>query len=138
MFRTKMQVSMNTFSEVCDNFGLTISTKKTEVMYQSAPRTPYHEPTIIVKGQKLQAVEQFFYLGSTLSSTVNIEAEINIRLAKASSAFGRIRSNVWERRSISTTTKLKVYSAVVVTTLMFACESWTVYQRHARQLNYFT
>ncbi len=34
-------------------------------------------------------------------------------------------------------TKLKVYSAVVLTTLLFACEAWTVYQRHDRQLNHF-
>ena len=106
-------------------------------MYQPAPRTPYHESTITVKGQKLQAVEQFTYLGSTLSRAVNIDAEVNNRLAKASSAFGRLRTNVWERRGISITTKLKVFSAVVITTLLFASESWTIYQRHARQLNQF-
>ena len=133
----EMQVSMDKFSAACDNFGLTISTKKTEVMHQPIPRTPYHEPTIMVKGQKLQAVEQFTYLGSTLSRAVNIDAEVNNRLAKASSAFGRLRTNVWERRGISSSTKLKVYSAVVLTTLLFACESWTVYRRHARQLNRF-
>ena len=35
----------------CDNFGLTISTKKTEVMYQPAPGKPYQESHITVKGQ---------------------------------------------------------------------------------------
>jgi len=134
---TEMQVSMDKFSAACDNFGLTISTKKTEVMYQPSPSTPYQEPAIMVKGQKLQAVDQFTYLGSTLSRAVNIDAEVSNRLAKASSAYGRLRINVWDRRGISTTTKLKVYSAVVLTALLFACESWTVYQRHARQLNHF-
>ena len=32
-----MQQCTNKFSEACDNFGLTINTKKTEVMYQSPP-----------------------------------------------------------------------------------------------------
>ncbi len=68
---------------------------------------------------------------------MNIDAEVNNRLAKESYAFGRLRTNVGERRGISITTKLKVYSAVVLTTLLFACESWTVYQRNARQLNHF-
>ena len=36
-----MQREMDCFSKACDNFGLTISTKKTEVMYQSAPGKPY-------------------------------------------------------------------------------------------------
>jgi len=134
---SEMQSSMDSFSEACDNFGLTISTKKTEVMHQPKPHELYQEPTILVNGQKLQAVDQFTYLGSTLSRVVNIDAEVNNRIAKASSAFGRLRTNVWERRGIKTSTKLKVYSAVVLTTLLFACESWTVYQRHARQLNHF-
>ncbi len=34
-------------------------------------------------------------------------------------------------------TKLKVYRAVVLPTLLYTCETWTVYQRHARMLNHF-
>ena len=34
-------------------------------------------------------------------------------------------------------TKLKVYKAVVLPTLLYACETWTVYQRHAKKLNHF-
>ncbi len=33
----EMQAEMDSFSTACNNFGLTISTKKTEVMYQPAP-----------------------------------------------------------------------------------------------------
>ena len=126
-----MQHEMNCLSEACNNFGLTISTKKTEVLYQPAPGKPYHEPDITVNGQKLQAVDKFTYLGSTLSRAVNIDAEINNRVAKASAAFGRLRENVWERRGLSLTTKLKVYRAVVLTTLLYACETWTVYSRRS-------
>ena len=34
-------------------------------------------------------------------------------------------------------TKLKVYRSVVLPTLLYACETWTVYQRHAKRLNHF-
>ena len=133
----EMQHELDCFSSACDNFGLTISTTKTEVMYQTAPGKPYHEPCITVKGHKLQAVDSFTYLGSTLSREFNIDVEVNNRIAKASAAFGRLRKNVWERRGLSTSTKLKVYRAVVLTTLLHACETWTVYNRHAKQLNHF-
>ncbi|KAJ8041271.1 hypothetical protein HOLleu_12042 [Holothuria leucospilota] len=86
---------------------------------------------------KLQTVDQFTYQGSTFTTAINIDAEVNNRTAKASSAFGRLREKVWERRGISTTTKLKVYKAVVLTTLHYACENLTVYRRHANQLNHF-
>ena len=77
-----MQHEMDCLSGACDNFGLTISTKKTEVMYQPAPGNPYQEPHISVKGQKLQAVDNFTYLGSTLSRAVNIVTEITTGLLK--------------------------------------------------------
>ena len=34
-------------------------------------------------------------------------------------------------------TKLNVYRSVVLPTLLYACETWTVYQRHAKRLNHF-
>ena len=77
------------------------------------------------------------YLGSTLSREANIDVEVNNRLSKASSAFGRLRKKVWERRGISQDTKLKVYMDMVLTVLPYACETWTVYSRHARKLNHF-
>ena len=77
------------------------------------------------------------YLGSTLSRAVHIDDEVTARAAKASVAFGRLHTNVWERNGIRLDTKLKVYKAVVLSTLLNACETWTVYQRHAKKLNHF-
>ena len=133
----KMQGAVDRMSKACDNFQLTISTKKTEVVHQPAPGKPYSEPTITVNGQKLQVVDKFTYLGSTLSRAVHIDDEVTARTAKASVAFGRLRTNVWEGNGIRLDTKLKVYKAVVLPTLLYACETWTVYQRHAKKLNHF-
>ncbi len=62
-----MQGSFDRFSDACNNFGLAISTKKREVLYQPAPGKAYIEPNIITNGQRLNAVQKFTYLGSTLS-----------------------------------------------------------------------
>ena len=133
----KMQGAVDRMTQACDNFQLTISTKKTEVVHQPAPGKPYSEPTITVNGQKIQVVDKFTYLGSTLFRAVHIDDEVTARTAKASVAFGRRRTNVWERNGIRLDTKLKVYKAVVLPTLLYACETWTVYQRHAKKLNHF-
>ena len=132
-----MQGAVDRLSKAYDNFQLTISTNKTEVVHQPAPGEPYGEPTITVNGQKLQAVDKFTNLGSTLSRAVHIDDEVTARTAKASAAFGRLRTNVWERNGIRLDTKLKVYKAVVLPTLLYACETWTVSQRHAKKLNHF-
>ena len=44
--------------------------------------------------QTFHAVETFTYLGSTPSRNANIDAEINNRISKASSAFGGLWENV--------------------------------------------
>ena len=106
-------------------------------MHQPANGKPYIEPDITINGQRLNVVEKFTYLGSTLSRCVAIDDEINSRLAKASAAFGRLNKNVWDRRGITTQTKIKVYKAVVLTTLLYGCETWTVYKRHSKKLNHF-
>ncbi|XP_053472146.1 uncharacterized protein LOC128602404 isoform X1 [Ictalurus furcatus] len=77
------------------------------------------------------------HLGSTLSQNATIDDEVNVRIARASSAFGRLYAMVWNRRGITIQTELKVYRAVVLPTLLYACETWTGYQRHARKLNHF-
>ena len=75
--------SVNHFSRACDNLGFTISTKRTEVMHQPAPRKMYHEPHIFVNDEPLKAADSFTYLGSTLSREANIDVEVNNRLSKA-------------------------------------------------------
>ena len=80
----KMQKDVDQVSDSCDSYDLTISIKKTEVVYQPAPGKPYKEPTITVKGQRLQVVDKFTYLGSTLSRVVHTDDEVNARIAKAS------------------------------------------------------
>ena len=63
----KMQKGVDQVSDSCDSYDLTISIKKTEVVYQPAPGKPYKESTITVKGQRLQVVDKLTYLGSTFS-----------------------------------------------------------------------
>ena len=133
----KMQKGVDQVSDSCNSYDLTISIKKTEVVYQPAPGKPYKEPTITVKGQRLQVVDKFTYLGSTLSRVVHIDDEVNARIAKASAAFSRLCGSIRDRSGIRLDTKLKVYRSVVLPTLLHACEIWTVYQRHAKRLNHF-
>ena len=82
-------------------------------------------------------VDKFTYLGSTLSRVVHIDDKVNARIVKASAAFGRLRGSIWDQSGIRLATKLKVYRSVELPTPLYACETWTVYQRHAKRLNHF-
>ena len=84
---------MDLCAKACNDFGLTISTKKTEVLHQPPPSAPYIEPNITVNGQRLEVAEKIIYLGSTLSRAVDIDKEVAYRIAKARAAFSRLRDN---------------------------------------------
>ena len=98
-------------------FNSQLAHKKPEVVHQPAPGKPYSEPTITVNGQKLHSPIR----------AVHIDGEVIARNAKASVAFGRLRPNVWERNGIRLDTKLKLYKAVVLPTLLYACDTLAVY-----------
>ncbi|BHF69943.1 hypothetical protein SprV_0301299000 [Sparganum proliferum] len=102
----EMQRSMDLFSAACENFGLVINTQKTVVMHQLPPpntATPPNAPPplqISVNGTQLLVVENFPYLGSTLSRSTKIDDEVANRISKASQTFGRLQSTVWNRHGL--------------------------------------
>ena len=133
-----LQELASCLSEAAKAFGLTISLRKTEVMLQPAPGlTPPPEPSIVIEGTKLNNVECFTYLGSTLISTGSMDREVSNRLAKAGASFGRLWTRVWRERGIKLPTKLAVYRAVVMTSLLYGCETWALYRKQLKTLDQF-
>ena len=45
--------------------------------------------------------------------------DVENSIAKASSSFGRLQKRVWKNHSLRIETKIKVYRAVVMTTLLY-------------------
>ena len=76
----ELQCLMNHFVSACNSFSLKINLKKTVVMYDSAPGSPYIERIIFVEGNKLDVVYSFIYLGSTLSEGCSLDREISFRI----------------------------------------------------------
>lgn len=138
------------FSAACKAFGLTISIKKTEVIHQPPPtpkqvqgvkqNQPVHnfpETPIQVDGKNLKYVKMFTYLGGVVNSSASLDNEIINRISRASGAFGKLSTRLWNDRGISLKTKIEVYRAVVITTLLYASESWTPYRKQIEQLDVF-
>ena len=63
--------------------------------------------------------------------------DVDNRLAKASSAFGRLQRRIWQNHSLRLSTKLQVYRAVVVTTLLCRSESRSLYRKQIQLLEQF-
>ena len=104
----------NRFSDAVKNFGLTISLKETEVLYQPPPRVAYSPPHISIDGTNLNEVEHFTYLGSVIPNDATVSKDLNNRLSKASSSFGKLSKRIWQSHSLRLSTKIQVYRAFVV------------------------
>jgi hypothetical protein len=66
-----------------------------------------------------------------------MEDEINFRLQKATCAYGRLRKRVFENNNIALHTKVAVYNAIVLSSLLYSCETWTLYRHQQRKLENF-
>ena len=91
----------------------------------------------MVDGNKLNSVLEFTYLGSTISSNGRIDDEIQRSVAKASVYFGRLRWRLWNNHHVSMRVKGKTYRAIVLSTLLYGAEAWTVYRRQVKKLYAF-
>ena len=132
-----LQLVVNKFAEASRLFGLTISLGKTEVLMQPAPGSTTRSPSISIDGSELNNVDHFKYLGSIISNDGTLDKEINTRICKASQALGRLRVRVLNQHNIHKSTKLKVYKAIVLTTLLYGSETWTLHKKHLKQLEVF-
>ncbi|XP_050707960.1 uncharacterized protein LOC126993145 [Eriocheir sinensis] len=126
-----LQQLMIRFNEACDDFGLTISLKKTQVMGQDVDQPP----DIRIADHRLDVVHDFVYLGSTISDSLSLDAELNRRIGKAATTMSRLTKRVWSNNKLSEHTKIQVYRACVVSTLLYGSESWTLRARQERKLN---
>ena len=129
----ELQSLMDCFSQTCKDFGLTISLKKTNVLGQDTEAPP----VITIDDYELDAVSQFTYLGSTITDNLSVDAEIDKRIGKAASTLARLTARVWSSPKLSVKTKMAVYNACVISTLLYGSETWTMYAGQERRLNSF-
>ena len=132
-----LQYIVNCFSDAAKNFGLTISLKKTEVLYQPPPCEAYIPPHISIDGTNLNAMEHFAYLGSFFSNDATASKNLDNHLSKASSSFGRLSKRVWQIHSLCLSMKIQVYTAIVIPTLLYGAETWVLYRNQVKLLGQF-
>lgn len=128
-----LQKLIDRFADACSEFGLTISIKKTKIMCQDVTTSP----SISIGDSTLDVVDNFTYLGSNISNSLSLDKELDSRIGKASAAMARLSKRVWENSKLTIKTKILVYQACVLSTLLYGSESWTPYARQERRLNTF-
>ena len=129
-----LQNTLDAFSQAYKLLGLTVNVTKTKVIFQPLTATA---PNIDIEGTTLENVDRSPYLGSYLSRSANIDVEIQRRIRCACFSYSRLKDRVFSERGFRTATKILVYKAVILTTLLYGCETWVTYRRHVKVLEQF-
>ena len=82
---------------------------------------------INIKGQDIEFVDSFVYLGSTVSANGEILTEVLRSLWRP----------VWRRRGISRGVKLRIFNATVLPVLLYGAETWPLPKSMAKRVSDF-
>ena len=77
-----------------------------------------------MNGQKPEAVTSFNHLGS-VTTDEDSNPEMLSRIAQTTAALTRLKP-VWNDRSISLRSKLRLMRSLVTSIFLYACKSWTL------------
>ena len=78
----------------------------------------------------------FTYVGATLTKDGRSTAEIKIRIAITTASMAKL-NKFWSSKNISFVTKIKLYKTIVLSTLLYGCESWTLTANSTKSIQAF-
>ena len=85
----------------------------------------------------IDTVDDFQYLGSTVSNDCTSDSEISHRIIRAAQTFQSLSRLLWYQRKIRTSTKLRIFLSVVIPTLLYSLECAVVSQSQIGRLQSF-
>ena len=133
-----LQAALMELEAAAAEWGMQLNYDKTKaVVFAAAPGGPPATPIQLAHGVVKMDTE-FTYLGSVQCSSVQQDVEINRRLYLAGRAFNDLWPRVFKAGTVSLTTKMRIYKAIVVPTLLYgAAESWALTRAQEHKLDVF-
>ena len=130
-----LQHILNEVNSVGERYGMKMNATKTKTMVVCRKGdTP--QIKIKIDGVEIEQVQQFKYLGQTISDNGRCDSEIIKRIEIARGAFNSLKG-VLLSSNISLTTKKRIIKCYVWSTLLYGCETWTLTQTHINKLQAF-
>jgi len=131
-----LEVAAQEVHQKMKQWGMPLGVKKCKVLVVSKS-DDVPQPVIVLDGEQLEVVKKFEYLGSMFTHDNNLDTEISHRISRAAMAFASLRGTLWGDRRISLHTKVRIFNAVVMSSLLYGSESWAALDSHVRRLEVF-
>jgi hypothetical protein len=89
-----------------------------------------------IDSSKVERVEEFKYLGATLTNQNSIAEEIKIKLRPGNACYHSVQ-NLLSSRLLSKNLKIKIYRNIILPIVLYECETWSLTLREERKLRVF-
>lgn len=119
-----LQSGLNRLAEYCDKWGLTVNTKKTKVIVFSKSGRAGFKSNWTYKGQTLERVTNFKYLGYHFSSSGTFSKGTQELTNSARRAMFSLKKIVVRNPSIKPSTQLHIFKSMIEPILCYCSEVW--------------
>lgn len=117
-----LQKQIDALSQFCAEQKLTVNVTKTKVMVVGAA----HNTSEVwrYRGEGIEQVQQFRYLGVVIDAVKGVHCAHEVVHATATKAMWSMMQQVRERHINNTKVRVRLFNALVMPVLEYACEIW--------------
>ena len=116
--------------------GLEVNADKTKYMIMSRDQNAGRSFSMKIYNNSIESVEEFKYLGTTLTHKNFIQEEIKSRL-KLGNACCHSVQNLLSSNLLFKNLKIKIYRTIILPVVLYGCETWSLTLREERRLRVF-
>jgi len=116
--------------------GLEVSVDKTKYMVMSRDQNAGRNHSVRIDNSTFKRVEEFKYLGTTLTHQNCIPKEIKSKLRSGNACYHSLQ-NLLSSRLLSRNLKIKIHRTIILPVVLYGCETWSLTLREERKLRVF-
>ena len=113
--------------------GLEVNADKTKYMVMSRDRNAGRGHSVKTDNGSIERVEEFKYLGKTLTDQNSIQEEIKSRLKLGNACYYSVQ-NLLSSRLLCKNLKIKIYRTIFLPVVLYGWETWSLTLREERRL----
>ena len=95
---------------------------KTKYMIMSRDQNAGRSHSMKIDSRSIERVEEFKYLGTTLTNKNSIQEEITSRLKVGNACYYRVQ-NLLSSSLLSKKLKIKIYRTIILPVVLYGCET---------------